>query len=95
MSMTPVSDLIVMHQMVNENKDIACTTELINFNRQPKKGGGTVTVGVASPQFDHLINQAVSGKTTHYAIMYIVNKDQFDELRKKLNTHDNNNTSKH
>lgn len=83
-----VSDFEVMHKMSKDNMDIACAMELTNFNRVPKKNGGTVTVGVASPQFDHLINQAASGKTTHYAVLYIVNKEQFDKLKKELASHD-------
>lgn len=65
--------------MSKQNMDIACAVELLNFTRNKK--GGLVTVGVASPQFDHLINQAATGKTTHYGIMYIVNKEQFDKIK--------------
>lgn len=74
------SDLLVMQEMCDQNLDIACALDLMNFQRS--KRGGLVTVGVASPQFDHLINQAATGTTTHYAILYIINKEQFDKIKK-------------
>lgn len=75
------SDFAVMQEMSQGNMDIACAVDILDYTRNKK--GGRVTFGVASPQFDHLINQAASGKTTHYAIMYIVNKEQFDNLKKQ------------
>jgi hypothetical protein len=80
------SDFEVMSEMSEKNLDIACALDITNYQRQEKKGGGLVTVGVASPQFDYLINQAASGKTTHYAILYIVNKEQFDKIKKAPKT---------
>jgi hypothetical protein len=78
--MAEKSDFLVMDEMSKNNMDIACAVDQLNFQRN--KMGGRVTFGVASPQFDHLINQAATGKTTHYAILYIVNKEQFDKLKK-------------
>lgn len=75
------SDFEVMSVMSSNNMDIACAFELLNFTRQEKKGGGLVQVGVASPQFDYLINQAASGKTTHLAVFYIVNKEQYHAIK--------------
>lgn len=76
------SDFLVMDEMSKNNMDIACALDVTNYQRQTKKNGGTVTFGVSSPHFDHLINQAASGQTTHYAILYIVNKEQFDKIKK-------------
>lgn len=76
------SDFIVMDEMIHNNMDIACAVEQLNFTRNKK--GGLVTFGVASPQFDYLINQAANGKTTHYAILYIVNKEQFDKIKNSV-----------
>jgi hypothetical protein len=81
--MSKKSDFLVMHEMSKNNMDIACAIETTNFQRHPKRGGGTVTIGVASPHFDHLINQAASGEITHHAILYIVNKKQYDEIKNK------------
>ena len=72
-----------MQQMSNNNMDIAVAIELLNFQRQPKKGGGLVTVGVASPHFDYLINQAASGEITHLAALYIIDKKQYDEIKNR------------
>jgi hypothetical protein len=74
------SDLLVMQEMSEKNMDIACALDVLKFNRT--KHGGLVTVGVPSPQFDHLINQAATGKITHYGILYVINKEQFDILKK-------------
>lgn len=75
------SDLLVMHEMCVSNMDIACAVDQLNLQRDEKRKGGKVTFGVASPQFDYLINQAATGKTTHYAILYIINKEQFDKIK--------------
>lgn len=72
-----------MHEMSDKNMDIACALDLLNFERTPKRGGGKVTIGVANPTFDHLINQAATGNTTHYAVLYVVNKEQFDKIKKQ------------
>lgn len=79
--MSKKSDFEVMQIMSKNNMDIACTGEQVSFNRVPKRGGGEVTFGIGSPQFDHLINQAANGKKTHYAIVYIINKEQFDKIK--------------
>lgn len=75
------SDFIVMQEMSENNMDIACASEQLNFTRDEKRKGGKVTIGVASPQFDYLINQAATDKQTHYAILYIINKEQFDKIK--------------
>lgn len=75
------SDLLVINEMVDKNMDIAAFVDLTNFQRQTKRNGGLVTVGVASPSFDNLINQAATGKITHLAVLYVVNKEQFDKLK--------------
>lgn len=76
------SDFLVMHEMSVNNMDIACAVDITDYQRVTKMKGGTVKIGVASPWFDHLINQAATNKTTHYAILYIVNKEQFDKIKK-------------
>lgn len=55
--------------------------EFFKEERQEKKNGGLVTIGVASPHFDHLINQAATGEITHLTVLYIVNKKQFEEIK--------------
>jgi hypothetical protein len=80
--MAKKSDFIVFQEMSENNMDIACAVDITNFQRVPKKNGGTVTIGVASPHFDHLINQAATGKITHHALLYIVNKEQYDKIKK-------------
>lgn len=68
--------------MSDKNMDISCAVEQLDFQRTPKRNGGRVTFGVASPYFDHLINQAATGEQTHYAILYVINKKQFDDIKK-------------
>lgn len=77
------SDLLVINEMVEKNMDISAFVELMNYQRQTKRNGGLVTVGVACPAFDHLINQAATGEITHLAVLYVVNKKQFDEIKNK------------
>lgn len=77
------SDFQVMQEMSDKNMDISASLDLLDFQRTPKRNGGRVTIGVASPQFDHLINQAATGAITHYAVLYIVNKEQYEALKKQ------------
>jgi hypothetical protein len=86
MPKTTKSDLIVMHEMAINDMDISVHMETLNFQRQPKRKGGTITVGVASPAFDHLINQAATGEVTHYALLYVVNSEQFNKLKEAPDT---------
>lgn len=78
---TERSDFSVFQEMSDKNMDISCAVEQLDFQRRSKRNGGRVTFGVASPYFDHLINQAGTGKQTHYAILYIINKVQFDDIK--------------
>lgn len=75
----------VFEKMSERNLDIAVAVDLLNFQRQVKKKGGIVTIGVADPQFDYLINQAGTGIETHYALFYIVNKKQYHEIESEIN----------
>lgn len=77
---TGQSDILVMSKMAKDNMDISASPEILNLQRNKK--GGKVTVGVANPQFDYLINQAATGIITHYHLLFIINKKQFDQLRK-------------
>lgn len=77
------SDLLVINEMVEKNMDISASVDLLNFERQKKRNGGLVTIGVACPAFDHLINQAATGDITHLAVLYIVNRKQFEEIKNK------------
>lgn len=82
--MKTVNNFDVLNEMCDRNMDIALANELTNFQRQQKKGGGLVTVGVASPHFDHLINQAATGAQTHQAVLLIYNIEQFKAIKKEL-----------
>jgi hypothetical protein len=81
-SKTERSDFSVFQEMSDKNMDISCAVEQLDFQRTPKRNGGRVTFGVASPYFDNLINQAATGVVTHHAILYIINKKHFDEIKK-------------
>lgn len=80
--MSKKSDFEVFDIMSKQNMDIACCIDQISFDRVKNKGG-KVTFGVPEPHFTNLINQAATGDTTHYAIVYIVNKEQFNKIKKE------------
>lgn len=75
----------VYEKMSERNLDIAVAVEILQAQRQPKLKGGRVTIGVACPQFDYIINQMGTGVETHYVLMYIVNKEQYHQIEKELN----------
>lgn len=80
-----ISDLAIMDTMVQRDMDIAAAVALTNFQRQQKKGGGLVTVGVASPHFDYLIDSySGMGKQTHAAVLYIINLDEYKKIKAEL-----------
>jgi len=74
------TDFEIMNQMVKDDKDISAYVDQLDFTRNKK--GGRVTFGVGEPHFTKLINQAATGVTTHYAIVLVVNKEQFDAIQK-------------
>lgn len=74
------SDFEVFQIMSDNSMDIGCHPDQLNFTRD--KRGGKVTFGIANPHFDSLINQAATGVVTHYAVVYVVSKEQFDKLKK-------------
>lgn len=79
-----VGDFDVFKEMSKRNKEIAIGVDLTNMTRHKKKNGGLVTMGIASPGFDWLINDvAVDGKK-YVALLYVINRDQFNEIKKEL-----------
>lgn len=79
-----VDNFDILKAMCDRNKDIALSDYLLNFQRQQKRGGGIVTVGLASPHFDHLINQAATGLHTHKAVLLVYDIAQFEEIKNEL-----------
>ena len=73
-------------EMEKQGMDINAYNDMLNFQRDKK--GGRVTFGVANPNFDQLINQAATGKITHYAIVVVFNREQFDKIS-QLESKDN------
>ena len=71
-----MSDLIIMNKMAQENKDISCSTTLVEAKTVKK--GGHVTIGV-----DHqsIVNLALPNNK-YAAILYVVNMDEFKEIKK-------------
>lgn len=82
--MKTVNNFDVLKEMGERNLDIAAASDLTNFQRQQKKNGGLVTIGVASPHFDHLINQAGTGVVTHNCVMLIYDIKQFNAVLEEL-----------
>jgi len=77
-----MTDFEVMDIMASENKDIRMNGNVIEAKKA--KGGGRITFGVDENTFNLIINQMVLGKTTtHYVAIYVVNKQQFDEIKNR------------
>ncbi|MDO3641951.1 hypothetical protein [Mucilaginibacter sp. L3T2-6] len=73
------SDIAVLEQMVTQNLDIRSSTNLIEMKTH--NAGGLVTMGVDRRSFNDLMRSATIGQT-HYCVMYIINKKQFDSIKK-------------
>jgi hypothetical protein len=41
-------------------------------------------MGVASPAFDWVINSFGTGANTHFAVMFVVNSEQYEQIEKEL-----------
>jgi hypothetical protein len=73
------TDLEVMNEMVKtNNKGIRASTSITVMNLKKKHGEIT----------HKLSKQAVFGKITDYAILYIINKEEFDLLKFKKQNDD-------
>lgn len=79
-----VSDFEVFQIMSDRNLDIAVAVDILDYTRTPKFNGGRVTVGVASPHFDYLINGSGTGDNSHHALLYVINMKQYNEIKKEL-----------
>ena len=79
-----VNGFDVLKEMGERNLDIASAPDLMDFKRQPKKHGGLISVGVASPHFDHLMNGFALDHHTHKAVLLIYNIEQFKQVEKEL-----------
>lgn len=75
----------VLQEMSINNLDIARSDGNIqNCNRQPKLGGGTISVGMASPAFDKIINGLAVDKPTHHAILFVFSEEDYRKVEKSL-----------
>ncbi len=73
------SDLIVLQQMAEGNMDISSSSTLISAEKV--KQGGKITFGISEQALMNVMNN-VTETPTHYAVVYIINKKQFDKLKK-------------
>jgi hypothetical protein len=79
-----VRDFEVFQVMSDRNLDISLAVEVLDCTRTPKRNGGRVTIGVASPSFDHIINGLGTGEQTHYALLYVINVEQYNAIKKEI-----------
>lgn len=68
------SDLVVLQEMASDNKDIRASSTLVETKRV--KQGGLVTIGVDTKTVTDL-----SLTDDYLAVLYVVNKKQFNELK--------------
>lgn len=74
-----MSDLEVMNEMAKQNLDIAMFPDLIKADKA--KGGGHITFGVPAAPFTTIVNQMFTGNATHYVVVYVINKEQFNQIK--------------
>lgn len=75
-----MSDFEVFSEMASKEMDIACYPTLVEAKRTKK--GGLITMGT----HERCINEAASimmGSQSHYFVLYVVNKEQFDAIKAK------------
>lgn len=76
-----MNDFQAMDAMSSESKDIRMNGNIVGVDR--RKGGGLVTFSVDEDTFDILSHQLATGNITHYAAIYVVNKAQFDKIKRR------------
>jgi len=75
-----MNDFEIMNEMSSKGMDIRMTGNIITADKV--KQGGKITVGVDESTFNLIINQMATNKTTHYVALYVVNKAQYEEVKK-------------
>lgn len=65
--------------MASENMDIALCPDLISADKV--KGGGKLTFGVPDQAFYKVINSMAGSGEKYYAVVYIINKKQFEKIK--------------
>jgi len=71
-------DLEVMSRMANENMDIRMSGTLVKATTV--KLGGHITMGVDKDTLNTIYMSAL-GSDTHYVVLYVINKEQFDKIK--------------
>ncbi len=74
------SDFEVMSEMCKSNKDIKAAYEVIEMKSNKK--GGKITFGIDNESYSRLSKGFGLGNPTHYTVCYVINKEQFDKLKK-------------
>ncbi|MBE9490854.1 MAG: hypothetical protein IMY67_11210 [Bacteroidetes bacterium] len=70
-----LTDLEILNQMSEEKKDIKCTTNLKEVRKLTQ--GGVIAMTV-----DEITIRNLQLGKNHKAVMYIVNKDEFNTIKK-------------
>jgi hypothetical protein len=73
------TDMQAIDEMASKNMDVKMSGNLIKADK--RKYGGEITFGVDHETFGQIINQMVTGITSHYAVVYVINKEQFDKIK--------------
>ena len=74
-----MNDFEAMSKMAKEGKDIMCATTMVEAKKA--KGGGHVTMGVP----EHILIDIVLNPKKYLVVMYVVNREQFNEIKKQPN----------
>lgn len=68
-----MNDFEVLSQLATENKDIAVSTTVVEATTCKK--GGKITMGVEAKNIQQALNDS------HYFMLVIVNKEQFNSIK--------------
>jgi hypothetical protein len=74
-----MTDFEAMDKMAAADMDITACADITES--KVARGGGKVTIGVPKEIHYIIANQLISGNTTHYVALYIINKEQFDKIK--------------
>lgn len=75
------TDFQVMQIMSERGLDIAMCPDLIAANKNKK--GGKVEFGIPSDAINKVMNGMFIGEQTHYCVVYIINKKEFNSIKEE------------
>lgn len=74
-----MNDFDALKIMSDRNLEIAAAVDILEVKKD--KRGGKVTMGVDATRFGQLANSLASGDGKYVAILYVVNMEQFNQIK--------------